>query len=181
MRRLVLIATGMLFLTACASKQSVPQINYYQLPDLIVAQSDGSVDMPPQHVNVTRVATTDVLAQTGIVTAASDARVITANYHHWSELPELALQRSLSQCLQSSKARKAGRVTLDVDAFQSDGAGGSQFAGVWDFAPKAKPRASKQYRFQYRESLTDDGYPALVSALGKSVKQLCTDIESRLR
>lgn len=181
MRRVALIVLAALSLTACAVKQPVAQINYYQLPDMVVAQPDGSVNMPPQRVNVIRVATTDVLAQTGIVTAAADARVITANFHHWSELPELALQRSLSQCLQSSKTRQAGRVTLEVEAFQSDGAGGSQFAGVWDFASKAKPRANKQYRFRYRESLTDDGYPALVIALGKSVKQLCTDIESRLR
>lgn len=181
MRRLALLASIALALNGCAGKQPVASIKYYQLPELSIAQADGSVDLPPQRVVVSRVATTDVLAQTGIVTAAADARIITANFHHWSELPELALQRNLTQCLQSGKARKSGKISLEVEAFQSDGAGGSQFSGNWNFAPKSNPRANKQYRFRYREALTDDGYPALAIALGKSVKQLCSDIESKLR
>jgi|GEM_PF-5488247 len=168
-------------LLGCASNKAQPRISYYQLPDSTQQAEEGSVGMPSQRLSVARVSTSDILAQTGIVTASADARVVVANYHHWSELPELALQRNLNKCLRTRESRSTGKVSLEVEAFQSDGAGGSLFAGVWNYAAAAQPRSAKPYRFHYRQALDDDGYAALVSALALSVQQLCSDIEKQLQ
>ncbi|MGB0867597.1 MAG: PqiC family protein [Granulosicoccaceae bacterium] len=178
--RFIIIGLALLQV-ACAGKGPAPRVSYYQLPDVALFRANGSVVLPPKRLVVNRVGTTDVLAQTGIVTSTADAQVITANFHHWSELPELALQRSLGRCLQGSELKVAGIVSLEVDAFQSDGKGGSSFSGEWSFSPKSNPRAQKQYRFHYREALKADGYPALVNALAKSVRRLCGDIAVQLR
>lgn len=169
-----------LSLSGCAATQPAPQVSYYQLPDSREDASQGSVVLPAQRLSVVRVSTTDILAQTGIVTAGTDARVVVANYHHWSELPEFALQHSLNHCLREQTVRQSGKISLELDAFQSDGAGGALFAGVWHFAPASAPRAAQPYRFTYRQAIDDDGYPALVDALAVSVDQLCKDIVKQL-
>ncbi len=180
MKYVVLVMVVMQLLTACATTKEQPRVNFYQLPSLSGTQAEGSVSLPPQRLSVVRVGTTEVLAQTGIVTASRDGRVITANYHHWSELPEFALQRSLNSCLRTQKVRRSGKISLDVDAFHSDGSGASQFAGVWYFA-SGTASTDQQYRFSYRQSLSRDGYTALVGALSKSIQQLCEDIGLQLR
>ena len=173
-----LTATLVLLLCACAS---APDVRYYQLPVKPAAPSAGATATKTLYFEPVQVAS--FLNGRGLVLQLTPVELVMARQHLWAEPLEQQLQRQLRDRVLAQAPGYAAvlqpdsntvRVTLQLDAFHGQPDGYAIVGG--HFALSKQPAQA----FSIRVPLADDGYPALVSALGQGVQQLSARIAAQL-
>ncbi|MGR4068420.1 PqiC family protein [Billgrantia sp. C5P2] len=179
-----------ILLVGCASPTA--PANRYMLPDSGTTLSDGNP--APSHLLVVqppRLA--HYLDTDGIVLQLDDITLNAARQHLWAEPLGRQLERGLRTRLaerlpdtrvmrdETSLGRsEALRLRLEVDRFQGRHDGLAIASGQWQLlAPDG--RLMTMQRFHVETELDDDGYPALVRALGSSWDRVAADIAAGIR
>lgn len=128
----------------------------------------------------------DFLNDEGIVLQLDDITLNQASANRWAEQPAMMLQRGLRQRLANrlpdtevldSNTRAAGDMQLlvEINSFQGTHTGEAVAAGQWQLRG-ANGEVVVQRNFEAVTRLDNDGYPALVRALGRSWDQVATEI-----
>ena len=121
----------------------------------------------------------------GLVLQTSAVELVMARQHLWADALDQQLQRQLRQHLsqlasgyavQLQPGAQSTRLWLQLDSFHGSADGYALLSG--HFLLSGQPLSQP---FSYRVPLADDGYPALVTALGQGVQQLSQQIAAQLR
>ncbi|SES21743.1 hypothetical protein SAMN04487958_109161 [Vreelandella subterranea] len=162
-----------LLLSACAS-QSTPATRYV-LPGAQLASPPAS---PAGTLQVTSPRLPHYLDVEGIVMQTDDITLREANAHQWAEAIGRQLERGMRARLSKALPRwrvvrdaasddQAITLRLEVDQFQGRQDGHAIASGQWQLIdPQGDVLAMET--FNADTPLEEDGYPALVRALGKS-------------
>ncbi|MDV6319104.1 membrane integrity-associated transporter subunit PqiC [Chromohalobacter sp. HP20-39] len=182
-RLLVIVGLGLItmVLAGCAS-QGIEQSRYTlpsEVKDVDVAGNfRGSVWLAPPNM-------ASYLKDGGIVMQLGELRIHQARHHLWAEPLARQLQermrRHLAQALPNAEVLLRGQpaaapspalhVQLDVDRFQGRDDGMAVVSGEWRIRDDQDRTLSRE-SFKIARPLEDDGYPALVRALGAAWKTL---------
>ncbi|MCE8021265.1 hypothetical protein HOP51_14270 [Halomonas sp. MCCC 1A11036] len=179
-----------LLLAGCASP-SAPA-NRYMLPDTGVAPPATS-PAAGHLLAVQSPRLAHYLDVDGIVLQLDDITLNAARQHLWAEPLGRQLERGLRARLaerlpdtrvmrdEASLGRsEALRLRIEVDRFQGRHDGLAIASGQWQLlAPDGRLLAME--RFHSETELDDDGYPALVRALGSSWDQVAAEIAAGIR
>ena len=126
----------------------------------------------------------------GIVLQTDPLRLQAAGRHQWAEPLDRQLARALRQRL--SRALPGVRVlggagpdtawhlSVEVEQFQGRYDGQAIAGGLWQLRD-AQGEIRRQSPFQASEALEQDGYPALVKALGQGWNRVAAQIAEELR
>ncbi len=185
--KLILPAVLLCLLTACAGSPATS--TQYLLP----ADNSASpaAEGEPTRVLVVRpLQMADFLNEEGIVLQLDDITLNQASSNRWAEQPAMMLQRGLRQRLANrlpdtevldANTRAAGDMQLlvEVNSFQGTHNGEAVAAGQWQLRD-ASGEFIRQQNFQAVTRLENDGYPALVRALGRSWDQVATEIAASI-
>lgn len=172
-------------LTACASSVSPP--SRYMLP---VESPSGAPDSPQAHIQVNLPRLAHYLDVDGIVFQLDDIEMREAREHQWADTLASQLERNLrgklAQELPSVRFSRADgpsdgtlSLQLDVNEFQGRYDGYAIASGQWQLRDSENTLLHLD-SFQARTALSDDGYPALVRALGRSWTDVAQDIAQTL-
>ncbi|MGL6214628.1 PqiC family protein [Billgrantia desiderata] len=184
------LLTSLLVLVGCATPTT--PANRYMLPDSAAAPSGGSpaaghllIVQPPRLAHY--------LDVDGIVLQLDDITLNAARQHLWAEPLGRQLERGLRARLaghlpdtrimrdEASLGRsEALRLRLEVDRFQGRHDGLAIASGQWQLQA-ADGRLLAMERFHVETQLEDDGYPALVRALGASWDRVASEIATGIR
>ncbi|WP_447556222.1 PqiC family protein [Vreelandella sp. EE22] len=175
-----------LMMSGCASSVSPPA--RYMLPAAQVTSPATTTEHTLQ-VRMPRLA--HYLDVDGIVMQLDDITLNAAREHQWAEelgrQLERALRGRLSQELPlvqvvRAEGRQDGALTLaiEVDQFQGRYDGNAVASGQWQLRG-ANNQLLAMESFSVETELRQDGYPALVRALGQSLDEVATDIAGELR
>ncbi|MGM0544494.1 MAG: PqiC family protein [Pseudomonadota bacterium] len=175
-----------LMLGACAS--SSPPASRYVLPGGALSSAPSE---PEGVVEVTTPRLPHYLDVEGIIMQTDDITLHEANGHQWAEALGRQLERGLRARL--SAALPAWRVVrnaagddqaitlrLEVDQFQGRHDGLAIASGQWQLLDHQNNVLSMN-TFQTDTPLAEDGYPALVRALGKSWDRVGEQIARALK
>ncbi len=180
---------AMLLLSGCAT--STPPPERFMLPGA-TATTLGAGDVervlvvqPPRLAHY--------LDVDGIVLQLDDITLHAARQHLWAEPLGRQLERGLRARLAErlpgtrilrddggAGQRDAVRLRIEVDTFQGRHDGLAVAGGQWQLLD-AQGQVLAMQPFQVSTELADDGYPALVRALGSSWDGVADDIASALR
>ncbi|KAA0013645.1 hypothetical protein F0A17_04595 [Billgrantia pellis] len=183
------LLVGALGVSGCAS--STPPANRFMLPGSEAAPTPTGQAEYVLLVQSPRLA--HYLDVDGIVLQLDDITLNAARQHLWAEPLGRQLERGLRTRLaerlpntrvvrdESATGRgNAMRLRLEVDRFQGRHDGVAIASGQWQLlAPDGRLVAME--RFHAETELDDDGYPALVRALGRSWDRVADDIASGIR
>lgn len=186
----LVVAASMPLLAGCASPTEPP--NRYMLPDSDTELS-GVASAPSHLLIVQPPRLAHYLDTDGIVLQLDDITLNAARQHLWVEPLGRQLERGLRDRLserltdtrvmrdEASLGRsEALRLRLEVNRFQGRHDGLAVVSGQWQLlAPDGRLLAME--RFDVQTALDDDGYPALVRALGSSWDQVAAEIASGIR
>ncbi|MCG8587689.1 MAG: PqiC family protein [Proteobacteria bacterium] len=204
---LALVAAASLGLGACASPPTA--VREYILhpvaaegsPSSSVATPDVAAP-PPAHESGPIVAVGPIvipayLRRSTIVTREAEQRVETSERHQWAEALDAGFARVLAENLavQIPTNRVAAlpwpvrtppeyEVSVSVQRFEHD-AEGVSLEARWVLSstasetPSHGPIATRSARI--RETVPDDGYPAIVDAMSRSIRVLGNDIAAEIR
>ncbi|WP_251978207.1 PqiC family protein [Salinicola avicenniae] len=175
----LLAIAGSLVLTGCAGSTSTA--SRYTLPEPSAALAQTDANPTVRQLQVMPVDVASYLDQEGIVMQLSDIELTTANQNLWAEDLGNQLSRRLRQTLAmflpettilgpGAPATDALRLAVDVDQFQGRYDGQAVISGEWQL--QQGNRLVEQRHFAVLEPLEDDGYPALVRALGQAWERL---------
>jgi uncharacterized protein len=186
----LVLLTGTLLLAGCASPTA--PANRYMLPESASAPPEASP--AAEHlllVQSPRLA--HYLDRDGIVMQLDDITLNAARQHLWAEPLGRQLERGLRSRLaerltdtrvmreEASLGRsEALRLRVEVDRFQGRHDGLAIAGGQWQLLA-ADGRLLAMESFFAGTELEDDGYPALVRALGNSWDQVAIDIATAVR
>lgn len=162
-----------LLLSACAS-HSTPT-NRYVLPS---AQLSSPPDSPEGVLEVTSPRLPYYLDVEGIVMQTDDITLQEANTHQWAEPIGRQLERGLRARLSNAMPRwrvvrdaasdqQAITLRLEVNQFQGRHDGRAIASGQWQLLNQQGDVLAMRI-FNADTALEEDGYPALVRALGRS-------------
>ncbi len=187
----LLSAAVLLLLTACSSPATT---HFYQLPAPSHSQPESSVaannhaadnSSAGKSLFIEPVKVAPYLNGRGLVLQTSAVELVMARQHLWADALDQQLQRQLRQHLsqlasgyavQLQPGAQSTRLWLQLDSFHGSADGYALLSG--HFLLSGQPLSQP---FSYRVPLADDGYPALVTALGQGVQQLSQQIAAQLR
>lgn len=172
-------------LTACASSVSPP--SRYMLPT--VSPSDTTAS-PQAHIQIAPPRLAHYLDVDGIVFQLDDIEMREAREHQWADTLASQLERNLRGRLAqelpsihfsrtSSPSDESLSLHVDIDEFQGRYDGYAIVSGQWQLRD-SKNTLLHLDSFHARTALSDDGYPALVRALGQSWSDVAQDIAKTL-
>lgn len=175
-----------LVLSACASNS--PSANRYVLPG---GELSSTPSAPEGVVEVTTPRLPHYLDVEGIVMQTDDITLQEANGHQWAEAIGRQLERGLRARLSAalpswrvvrdaSGDEQAITLRLEVDQFQGRHDGLAIASGQWQLLNHQGDVLAME-TFNANTPLSEDGYPALVRALGKSWDQVGNQIAQALR
>lgn len=166
-------------LSACSSQ---PPVSYYQLPATEAGATPSADARLALFVEPVQVAS--YLNGRGLVLQVSPVELVMARQHLWAEALDQHLQRQLRQNVSAlapaySAQLQSGadnvRLTVQVDRFHGLAEGYAVLSGRFSLSNTAEVHS-----FDLRVPLSDDGYPALVLALGQGMTQLSQQIAVQL-
>lgn len=169
----------LVLLTGCASQ---PASSYYQLPTAPVKTDRTEVNATALYIEPVQVAS--YLNSRGLVLQLSDVELVTARQHLWAEALDQQLQRQLRDRIMAQASGYTAvlqarpdtvRVAVQLDQFHGLADGHAIVSGRFAISTQ-----SGSQPFNIRVALTDDGYPALVQALGQAVQELSQHISRQL-
>jgi uncharacterized protein len=175
-----LTAGLLLLLCGCSSP---PSLNYYQLPVSSNSAIVGSAPAKTLYFEPVQVAS--YLNGRGLVLQLSPVELVMARQHLWAEPLEHQLQRQLRDRVLAVAPDYAAvlqtqaetvRVAVQLDAFHGQPDGYAIISGHFALSERVAAQP-----FSIRVALADDGYPALVAALGQGVQQLSVRIAEQLQ
>lgn len=175
----LLSATVLLVLTACSSPATT---HFYQLP--VPPDSTTENSRADKSLFIEPVKVAPYLNGRGLVLQTSTVELVMARQHLWADALDQQLQRQLRQHLsqlapayavQLQPGGQSTRLWLQLDSFHGSADGYALLSG--HFLLSGQPLSQS---FSYRVPLADDGYPALVAALGQGVQQLSQQIVAQL-
>ncbi len=185
--RLLTALLALCLVTACASR--APGITRYVLPG---ANVDSSIDdsQAAGMLVVRPLVVASFLDNDGIVLQLDDITLNNAANHRWAENLGRQLQRGLRQGLaarlpdtriidDTAGPRDAPQLRVEVDRFQGRHDGQAVASGQWQLRA-ADGAIITQRNFLVQVPLEDDGYPALVRALGRCWDQVAEQIANFL-
>ena len=120
----------------------------------------------------------------GLVLQLSPVELVTARQHLWAEALDQHLQRQLRQNVpalapayfaQLHRGADSVRLAVQIDRFHGLAEGYAVLSGRFSLSNQTNVQ-----RFDLRVPLSDDGYPALVLALGEGLAQLSQQIAGQL-
>ncbi|MDN6321800.1 MAG: ABC-type transport auxiliary lipoprotein family protein [Halomonas sp.] len=175
-----------LLVSACASSVTPPA--RYMLP------SDQSANTPRQPEGTLQLSAPRLahyLDVDGIVMQLDDITLNAAREHQWAEGLNRQLERemrsNLSQALPTLRVIRAEgaqpnalTLRLDVDQFQGRFDGVALASGQWQLLDDTGELLAME-NFHVETTLEEDGYPALVRALGTSWEQAAELIANQIR
>ncbi|MEO3680475.1 PqiC family protein [Rheinheimera fenheensis] len=176
---ILLSATVLLVLTACSSPATT---HFYQLP--VPSDSKTESSRADKSLFIEPVKVAPYLNGRGLVLQTSAVELVMARQHLWAEALDQQLQRQLRQHLSQlapayavrlQPGAHSTRLWLQLDSFHGTADGYALLSG--HFLVSGQPLSQS---FSYRVPLADDGYPALVAALGQGVQQLSQQIAAQL-
>ncbi len=175
----LLSASLLLLLSACSSPATT---HFYQLPVPSYSTTKNSSVNKSLFIEPVKVA--PYLNGRGLVLQTSAVELVMARQHLWADALDQQLQRQLRQHLsqlapayavQLQPGEQSTRLWLQLDSFHGSADGYALLSG--HFLLSGQPLSQS---FSYRVPLADDGYPALVAALGQGVQQLSQQIAAQL-
>jgi len=188
MIRRLFISSLFICLAACAG--TAPEVQRYQLPSTALTDRSERVQQPV--ILLAPVVLSELLYQPGIVMQLDDITLHPARQHVWAnDLQQqltLGLQRRLQQRLDNHLVlvdRLSGQNTADkqlrirLDAFQGHYEGFALTEGQWQLLDR-DGALEKNASIQLQTVLNEDGYAALVRALGNNLDQLADQIAQQL-
>ncbi|MBA2777597.1 PqiC family protein [Billgrantia kenyensis] len=186
----LVLLTGMLLLAGCASPTA--PANRYMLPESASAPP-GASPSAGHLLLVQSPRLAHYLDSDGIVMQLDDISLNAARQHLWAEPLGRQLERGLRSRLaerlpdtrvmreEASLGRsEALRLRVEVDRFQGRHDGLAIAGGQWQLLT-ADGGLLAMESFLAETELEDDGYPALVRALGTSWDQVAADIATAVR
>ncbi|KPQ24002.1 MAG: hypothetical protein HLUCCA13_11680 [Halomonas sp. HL-48] len=185
-QRIMLMLLLPLLLSACAS--SSPSASRYVLPG---GELTSGPSEPEGVVEVSAPRLPHYLDVEGIIMQTDDITLQEANGHQWAEAIGRQLERGLRARLSAalpswrvvrdaSGDEQAIRLRLEVDQFQGRHDGSAIASGQWQLL-NAQGDVLAMESFNADTPLAEDGYPALVRALGKSWDRVGEQIAQALK
>ncbi|TYL43638.1 membrane integrity-associated transporter subunit PqiC [Dickeya sp. ws52] len=174
-----------LLLGACSSPQKV----YYQLPVAVPNTHLSATSTDARQLWVAPVTLTDSLAGNGIVFQTSAVRYTIASNNLWAGPLDQQLQQALAASLRNglpgwhiaslgTANAAASRLQVNVTAFQGRFDGKAVVRGEW-VLQDGKRMTTQPFSIEVPQ--TEDGYDALVAALGKGWQQVAEQVGQRLQ
>lgn len=194
------LRTGLIFmlacgLTACFKSNPPVQSQRYSLPEVQTSVADSQDKSPPalsQTLVLNKIMLADYLDSDRIVVQLDDITLRPARDHLWVDNLSQELRRGLRNRLSSrlpgtavvdplpGSPNKATTLQLTVDQFHGQMQGYAVFSGQWQLlSAERKPLQSQSFRFS--TPLAENGYPALVRALGSDLDLLSDQIAAELQ
>ncbi|MBZ9610096.1 PqiC family protein [Rheinheimera maricola] len=169
----------LLLLAACSSQ---PPVSFYQLPPVQSVMTAPSAAAKGLFVEPVQVA--PYLNGRGLVLQVSSVELVMARQHLWAEGLDQHLQRQLRKYIplytpayfaQLQPSADSVRLTVQLDRFHGLVEGYAVLSGRFSLSSQAIVHS-----FDLRLPLLNDGYPAMVTALGQGWEQLAQQIAQQL-
>jgi uncharacterized protein len=173
---------GVLVLLLLAGCSSPSTISYYQLPVAPPAVVGANAAVKRLYVEPVQVAS--YLNGRGLVMQLSDVELVMARQHLWAESLDQQLQRQIRDRVLLHAPAYGGlmqaqsdsvRLSVQLDAFHGQAEGYAIISGRFSLSDQIHTQP-----FNIRVALTNDGYAALVQALGEGLQQLSMQIAQQL-
>lgn len=188
-----LMASVLLALTGCAG---TPTTERYTLPSPAneattgVDSSDDTAATADYSVVIERLTVVGYLDEPGIVLQPDAIRLRQASNHQWVEALSRQLSRGLRQrliaelpdtrILMDGGPPEAMHLQVSVEQFQGHYEGVGIASGFWQLR-EANGERLLERNFSASTPLAEDGYPALVRALGASWDQVAANFAAQIR
>lgn len=178
-----------LSLTGCLGNRTPVNTQRYSLPEVSLPNASTP---PTRTLILGNLALADALDSDHMLIQLDDITIQTTRDHLWSA----SLSEELRQGLRSRLAQRlpdtliidalpgtkirASRLQLRVDQFQGHLRGAAIMSGQWQWL-SADNQLLKIQPFQFSTILAENGYPALVRALGQDLDKLSDQIASLIK
>jgi uncharacterized lipoprotein YmbA len=181
MRLICLLAAALL--AACSSQPQ--QTSSYLLRPEVAATSGSQLAASTVALANIRVAT--YIEQPGLVLATGDGKIHAARNHQWAEPLQVSLRRFLATEVSSAAGvdvsatilpTTATRVDVTIDQLHGDGAGSALLVAYWEVESDGE---ISSFQFAERQTLSSDGYDALVRAEEGLLRQLAGAIAATIK
>jgi uncharacterized lipoprotein YmbA len=180
MRTVCLIAV--LALAACSSQP--PQTQTYLLRPQVPA--GAATPLVDSGIALGTIRVASYIDQPGLVLASGDSKVHAARNHLWAEPLQVSLRRYLATQVSTGSGREVAvsssestrtRINVSVDQLHGDNNGTAVLVAYWDVVSESGTRT---FRFSEQQSLSGDGYDALVAAEETLLQRLADAISASL-
>lgn len=187
--RMGLLLVLALSLSACFKSNPPVKTERYSLPEVTAAQpASPAAETVTRTLVLNRIQLADYLDTDRIVIQLDDITLHPARDHLWVDTLSQELRRGLRTRLatrlshvavvdpQPGLPASAGTLNITVDQFHGQMQGYAVLSGQWQLGGASLPTQS----FKFVTPLAENGYPALVRALGHNLDLLCDQIASQL-
>lgn len=175
-------------LSACFKSNPPVKTERYSLPEITAPQqSNPSTNTTHPTLILNRIQLADYLDTDRIVIQLDDITMRPARDHLWVDNLSQELRRGLRTRLasrlnhvtvvdpQPGLAASSNTLNITIDQFHGHMQGYAVLSGQWQSGGSSLPPQS----FKFTTPLAEDGYPALVRALGHNLDLLCDQIASQ--
>jgi len=189
---------GLLLLTACSQSLNAP-VAYYQFEQTIKPMARIS-DTTQSQLRINTVTLRGALNNRGIAMKLDNNQISAANYHLWSEAPDIMLTASAHQSLFSELSNwmvvKGLPVITDTDQqsfyeieyeihhFYGDTSGNADISGLWRLYHTQFETGRTLKEIHYFSEVTpllDDDYEGLVATLEQTWQTINLQVANQLR
>lgn len=173
-----------LSLSACFKSNPPVKTERYSLPEMTAPAPTSPASTVAETLVLNRIQLADYLDTDRIVIQLDDITMHPARDHLWVDSLSQELRRGLRARLSSRLSpatvvdpqpglpATARSLNITIDQFQGQMQGYAVLSGQWQLAGSSLPAQS----FKFTTPLAEDGYPALVRALGHNLDLLCEQI-----
>lgn len=178
-----------LSLSACFQSNPPVKTERYSLPEVTAPQhASPSVSTTTSTLLLNRIQLADFLDTDRIVIQLDDITMRPARDHLWVDNLSQQLRRGLRTRLasrldhvtvvdpQPGRAASSNSLNITIDQFHGHMQGYAVLSGQWQAGSSLPPQS-----FRFTTPLAEDGYPALVRALGHNLDLLCDQIAKQWR
>lgn len=184
----------LMLLGLVAGCSSAVTINYFQLPQPAISTSSPAVDAPVLVVEPVMVA--NYLNTNALILQTSEVQLVKTQQQQWAEALDQQLNRILLRTLAAElpayrvterPVAGAQRLLVQVEQFHGTEQGTVLLSGRFSLMPAqgttlvGGQSGIIQQQFQLQMPQADDGYPALVAALGELWQRQGKDIAQLLK
>jgi uncharacterized protein len=174
-------------LSACFKSNPPVKVERYSLPEMTEPAPSSPVTTAAQTLVLNHIQLADYLDTDRIVIQLDDITMHPARDHLWVDNLSQELRRGLRARLSSRLSTvtvvdpqpglpaAARMLNITIDQFQGQMQGYAVLSGQWQLGDSTLPAQS----FKFKTALAEDGYPALVRALGQNLDLLCEQIASQ--
>lgn len=194
--RFGLILTLALSLNACFKSNPPVHTERYSLPETSAPETSApetsaqpTANAATQTLVLNRIQLADYLDTDRIVVQLDDITLRPARDHLWVDNLSQELRRGLRTRLASRLKQtsvvdpqpglpvSARTLNITIDQFHGQMQGYAVLSGQWQLSGAGQPLPSQAFKFT--TPLAENGYPALVRALGQDLDLLCDQIASQ--